>query len=268
MKFELDKTVCKNKLKASKNVDSVKFHKYLVELLEIKSSDKILDLGCGHGQTVVHIAEKIGKNGKAYGLDVNENLLAVAERVLANHIKNGKVELLKENVSNRLPFSNNYLDKIVCHNVLECIPDKAKLINECHRVLKNGGLLIMSHSDFDTQVFNSSNPDITRKLVHNFSDTKQEWMEASDGTTGRKMAGIFRKSKFNKIEVFLYVMTNTEFKPLNYGFDMAQSISAIGLKSGKFKKAETEKWINDLRLLHKMKEYFYSININIVVAKK
>lgn len=268
MKLKLNNLIYRNKLQTFKNADSVKFHKYLVELLDIKSSDQALDLGCGHGQTLLYIAEKLGKIGKAYGLDMNENLLAVAERVLEKYIKTGKIDILKGNASGKLPFADGYLDKIICHNVLECIPDKIKLINECHRVLKKGGLLVMSHSDFDTQVFNSSFPKLTRKLVHNFSDTKQEWMETSDGMIGRKMAGIFSKSKFKNTETLSYVMTNTKFKPLNYGFDMAKSISVIGLKSGKFKKGEIEKWLKNLQALHKKSEYFYSININIIITKK
>lgn len=268
MQFKLDKKTYQNKLKSFKNKDSIKFHQHLVDLLEIKKSDKVLDLGCGHGHTLLYIAQKLGKTGKAIGLDIEERLLAVAERVLKNEIFEGKLELIKSDVSNKLPFPNNSFDKIVCHNVIECIPDRINFINECYRILKKDGILVMSHNDFDTQTYNSSFPDLSRRLVHNYCDTEQEWMETSDGMIGRKLSGLFHKTKFKRTEALTYVTTNTEFKPLEYGYSSAHNIVDIAKKSKKFKPTELKKWLEDLGEKDKSGEYFYSVNIYIIVARK
>jgi ubiquinone/menaquinone biosynthesis C-methylase UbiE len=239
-----------------------------VDLLEIKKSDKVLDLGCGHGHTLLYITQKLGKNGQAIGLDVGERLLAVAERVMKDEISNGKLELIKSNASKELPFPNGSFNKIVCHNVIECIPDKINFINECFRILKKNGILVMSHNDFDTQIYNSSFPDLSRKLVHNYCDTEQEWMETSDGMIGRKLSGIFHKTKFKNTEVKTYMVNNTKFNQFEYGYSSAYNIIDIAKKLKKFKPAELNKWLEDLKKKDKSGDYFYSINIYLIVAKK
>lgn len=268
MQFKLDKKTYQNKLKSFKDKDSIKFHQYITDLLEIKKSDKVLDLGCGHGHTLLYITQKLGKTGKVIGLDVGERLLAVAEKVLKNEVSEGKLELIKSDASKKLPFPDKSFNKIVCHNVIECIPNKINFINECHRILKKDGILVMSHNDFETQTYNSSYPDLSRKLVHTYCDTEQEWMETSDGMIGRKLYGIFHKTKFKKMEALTYVTTNTNFKPLEYGYSSAHNITDIAAKSKKFKSTELNKWLEDLKKKDKSGEYFYSINIYIIVARK
>jgi len=268
MQFKLDKEIYRDKLKSSKIKDKIKFHQHLADLLDIKKSDKVLDLGCGYGQTLLCIAPRLGKNGKAVGLDIEESLLAVVERVLEDKISERKIELAKCDVSKKLSFPNDSFDKIVCHNVIECISDKVCFINECYRVLRKGGILVISHTDFDTQIYNSSFPELSRKLVHNYCDAEQDGMETSDGMIGRKIFGILNKSRFKNIELKIHVMSNTKYKPFEYGYRIAQDIVAAARKSKNFKEEELNKWLEDLKEKDKKREYFYSNNIYIVVARK
>jgi len=127
--FKLNKKIYQNCLEFYRTKVIVKFHKYIVDQLEIKKSDNILDLGCGHGHTLSYITEKINKTGNAVGLDINESLLAVAERVLREDILNDKLKLIKADVSKKLPLKDNSFDKILSHNVIECLPDKINFIN-------------------------------------------------------------------------------------------------------------------------------------------
>jgi len=266
--FKLDRKTYRQKLELFKNVDLMKFHKYLTESLDVKESDKVLDVGCGYGCTLRYITKKIGRNGEAIGLDIDEKSLAFAERLLKNSIRDGKLKLVKANAAKKMAFGDGYFNKIVCHNVLECIPNKIEFINELHRILRNDGLIVMSHSDFDTQVYNSSFIDLTRKLVQNYSDTKQDWQETSDGLMGRKLPGIFQKTKFRRFDLKTYVMANTKYEPFEYGFTLSKGIIDIALKSNKFKKSDIDQWVKDLESLDEKKEYFYSINIYIILARK
>ncbi len=268
MQFTLDEKVYKNKLRSYKIKDKIKFHQYLADLLEIKKTDKVLDLGCGHGQTLLYVAHKLGKNGKIIGLDNDDKLLAVAEKVLKNEILEGKAELTKSDISKNLPFLNNSLNKIVCHNVIECIPNKTYFVDECFRILKKSGILIISHTDFDTQIYNSSFPNLSRSLVHNYCDTQQQWMETCDGMIGRKLFSILNKNKFKNVELKVYVMSDTSYKPLEYGYRIAQDIVDIARKSKKFSTTELNAWLEDLKEKNKKGEFFYSSNTYIAIAQK
>lgn len=70
------------------------------------------------------------------------------------------------------------------------------------------------------------------------------------------------------MEAKTYVMNNTRFKQLEYGYSSAHNILDIAKKSKEFKLAELRKWLNDLEKKDRIREYFYSINVNIIVAKK
>lgn len=268
MNHKLDETVYNSKLRSIKTRDKILFHNYLVDLLNIQSDHKILDIGCGHGNSLMYITEKLGKEGKAVGIDLDECLLAVAERLLNEKIKKGSLELVAGDVSKQLPFKKDYFDGIICHNVLECIPSKITFINNCYDILKKGGTLVLSHSDWDTQVYNSSFPELSRKLVHNYADTTQEWMEVSDGAIGRKLNGLMQKTRFSTHTSKIYVMTNYQFKPREYGYRIAQDIIKIAKRSGNFSPQEIKKWVNDLKEKSNNSEYYYSSNINLAVATK
>lgn len=268
MKYLLDEKVWKTKIKSIKTRDKVLFHKYLVELSTIESNHKVLDLGCGHGHTLMYIAEKVGQGGRVTGVDIDKSLLAVAEKLLITKIQKGIVELITGDLSKPLPLAKNYYDRIVCHNVLECITDKISFINHCHSLLKKGGVIVMSHSDWDSQIYNSSYPELSRRLVHNYSDTTQEWMSDSDGSIGRKLNGIFRRTKFKKFTPEVYIMVNDKFGQQDYGYRIAQDIIKVGRESGKFTDKELKMWVNDLKEKNKKGDYYYSSNINLIVVTK
>lgn len=268
MKYKLNDKIYHDKLRSIKTKDKLKFHNYLTELLDIKPNYKVLDLGCGHGNTLMYIATKLGVEGKAIGVDIDEDLLAVAETILKDQIKNKKLELIKADLTKPLNLQAESFDRIVCHNVIECIPDKVEFLNKCFKLLKDGGVLVLSHSDFDTQIYNSSNIELTRKLIHNYSDFKQDWMETSDGMIGRKLSGIFAKSKFKNIKSEIYIMQNNKYSPREYGYRIAQDIIRMAKKSKKFTNDELRSWVKDLKEKSKNSEYFYSSNVNIIVAKK
>lgn len=263
-----DKDVLKQKTRSFKIKDKIKFHHHLTELLELQKNQRVLDLGCGHGHTLIYIAEALAGTGKVIGVDIDEKALSIAREVLRNEIRLGPVELQSYDLSKKLPFPKASFDRMVSHNVLECIPDKIGFLNNCYDVLKKDGLLVMAHSDWDTQLYNSSFPTLTRKLVHNYADTTQDWMVLSDGAIGRKLLEIFHKTKFSKYSSEVYVMSNTRYVPLEYGYRIAQDIVNIARKSGSFDEKELTQWINDLKRRHKESAYFYSSIINIVIARK
>jgi len=63
-------------------------------------------------------------------------------------------------------------------------------VAEAIRVLRPGGRLVLAHSDFDTLIFASEDLALTRRLVRDYCDTQQNWMDAVDGTIGRRLADI------------------------------------------------------------------------------
>ena len=77
-------------------------------------------------------------------------------------------------------------------------------------MLAPGGHFLLGHNDLDTIVFSSSELDLTRRLVHAFADTQEEWMDAADGTIGRKLPAIARRAPLEQVETLAWVVLDTE----------------------------------------------------------
>jgi len=157
-------------------------------LAELKPGEIVLDLGSGGGIDVLLSARRVGPAGKAYGLDMTDEMLELARE---NQRKAGieNVEFLKGEIEN-IPLPDNSVDVVISNCVINLSGDKTRVLREAFRVLKPGGRFAVS----DVVTFGEVPPEVREGVLL--------WVGCIAGALEeREYIGRLAKAGFESIEV-------------------------------------------------------------------
>jgi SAM-dependent methyltransferase len=151
-------------------------------LAEIRAGETVLDLGSGGGIDVLLSARRVGETGRVYGLDMTDEMLALA-RENAERARAANVEFLKGELEN-VPLPDGTVDVIISNCVVNLSADKDRALAEAFRVLKPGGRFAVSDVVVRGEV-----PDGVRKNVELWIGCLAGAMEEKEFETRLKKAG-------------------------------------------------------------------------------
>ncbi len=231
-------------------------HENLAAALPVPLVGSVVDLGCGKGATLAALAVRLDPAARLLGVDADKPELT-----------DEGLGVVVADLNEPLPFAGEEFDAAVCQNVIECLLDPPGFLAEVARILAPGGHLLLGHSDFDTLVFSATDVDLTRRLVHCFCDTVQPWMTVADGTVGRRLVALGRRSPLEIVQTFAWVGHHTT---LEHGgaADMAARLVAAEGRRNPALAPHVDGWLDDLEQQAQRGEFLYSINDYAVLLRK
>jgi len=130
------------------------------------------------------------------------------------------------------------------------------------RVLRPGGLALLIHTDFDTQVFNASDKDLCRRLITAFSDS------GPNGQMGRALYPLCAAAGFAHVQPEVYTLVNTEWRPDRYAYRLAHMLIDWLRLERRATDADLDRWLADLEAQAARGAFYFSINRYLCVCRK
>jgi SAM-dependent methyltransferase len=141
----------------------------VLDALALTETDRVLDVGCGHGRTVERAASAVPR-GHVAGIDFSEEMLRLANRRCRSLVDEGRVELRCGDAS-ALPYPSQTFDKVLSVHTLYFWPDAPAVVREIHRVLADGGRLVLGFHPKEDARFVADFPESVYRF-HSVDDAK------------------------------------------------------------------------------------------------
>jgi len=113
-----------------------------LDLSDPQQGEVCVDLGCGRGNDVIRLAQTVGENGFAYGLDISDGMIEKAKKN-ADKLGVTNVQFIKSELE-ALNLSSNVADLVISNCTINHAFDKKAVWNEIYRILKKGGRFVIS----------------------------------------------------------------------------------------------------------------------------
>ncbi|WP_347549844.1 demethylmenaquinone methyltransferase [Pseudalkalibacillus hwajinpoensis] len=187
------------------------WRKDTMRLMDVQKGATALDVCCGTADWTIAMAEAVGENGQAIGLDFSENMLEVGSAKVKES-KQDNITLMHGNAMN-LPFEDNSFDYVTIGFGLRNVPDYNQVIKEMYRVVKAGGQVVCLETSQPTipgfrQVyygyFKYVMPVLGKMLAKSYDE--YSWLqESASSFPGRdELKMLFFKNGFSRVDVKPY----------------------------------------------------------------
>ncbi len=222
-------------------------------VLSLQPGERVLDIGSGPGFLAAEMAAEVGPEGRVYGLDPSESMLASARRRDAP-VEFGTGDALS------LPFLDEHFDVAVCTQVYEYVEDIVAALAEARRVLRPGGRLLVVDTDWDSIVWHSSDRARMERVL-------AAWNEhLADPYLPRRLPGLLRAAGLEPTQSAIIPILNVGADRDTLSGGMRGLVSAFVAGRGGVSETEASAWERDLAGLGD--EYFFSLNRYLFVAQR
>ena len=187
--------------------DILRRRRLVYEALDIGKGQRVLDGGCGPGFYVAELLDRVGARGSVVGVDLSEQMLAVA----AHRCGDAPNVTLVRSDATSLPVEDASFDRALSVQVLEYVPEVDAAIAELHRALRPGGRVVIWDVDWQTLSWHSEDPERMRLVL----DAWDEHLRHP--SLPRTLAPRMRAAGFEDVRMEAHAFASTELSSDAYG---------------------------------------------------
>jgi len=222
-----------------KSADELAARAEYLDLLRLRPGQRVLDVGCGSGVVTRDMARRVSPGGRAVGIDLSAEFLAIA-RDLAREAGLDAVAEFREGSALALPFGDAEFDAALAATVLVHVPGGDGAIPEMARVVRPGGRVGIFDLDGDSLLISHPDRTLTRRIVAAFSDHA-----TVDGWLVRRLPGLLRQAGLTHVAARAFLPLEQEPD----GFYGRAAVRAVDMaaQTGAITESEREGWLAALR---------------------
>ena len=213
--------------------------RWSIEQLGLKSGEAALDIGCGTGDDVAAMAEIVGPEGRAVGVDYSEAMIAEALR------RHGTVPgvSFQRGDAQALSFDTEAFDACRAERVLIHVQDPGAAVNEMARVLRPGGRVALIEPDWEAFLIEGADPDLSARI----------WRTTLNGAgqsrVGRRLRSLLLDAGFDQVTIHPAAGVVTDLDVALQRFQLDR-VAEDAVSAGAVSATEADGWLKTLRAAH------------------
>lgn len=223
------------------------------EHLNIQAGDHVLDVGCGQGVDVYQLAERVGPDGEAVGVDNSETLLDAA-RERGEDVSNARFEL---DDATELSFPDNSFDAVRAERLLLHLEDPEQAVSELVRVVRPGGRVGLVDSDLGTTISDTPGG-------YSFEFLSLEHAPARNPRIGRQLFRLAKQAGLSDIDPEVIAGVNNDFE-YTYEIGMIEDWLEAMIDVGEISRVEADEWVAGCREANE-EDLYFSAGMGFLVA--
>lgn len=221
----------------------------VIETLNLRTGERVLELGCGGGFYAFEAAQVVGPTGHISAIDISADQIAAArERCAAFGWVQCQIANLLE-----LPHQGGEFDAVYSVQVLEYAGDLGKAFREIHRVLRDGGRFVNLSTNWSSCAWHSENRERMRRVLDGWS------AHEAHRDLPTILAGELRKAGLQLLRQRAVPMINTSYAENSFSYWITKVIPGYVISRGAVSKEEVDAWAAEFAELDQRGEYFFSL---------